>query len=287
MRWARDVLAGGWKIQYEPSSVAFHSHDYSYPEQFFRAFDDGVGNREAFGTRFASRDVTAVVESMVRDDWRYLSEGWGLAGEELERARAHAVLKRAMWMTGHWLGTHHGEIGDTVDSLWAFMLAEGLAPAGTDGTSAGLPSDDELIDATVRDLRADDSQALVSAMRAARRVAVQAATASRNDADGRMEERLSLIARVRNGALTSEMRGERSAAARLLPYARHGGNGWSDPFRPAVAALQVEGARLFAIASEAGQAAQRVHDHLFAQLQERDRVIASLQPPATQPGAFR
>jgi glycosyltransferase involved in cell wall biosynthesis len=40
--WAKTVLAGGYLIKYEPSSVVVHSHDYDLAKGFHRGLQEGV-----------------------------------------------------------------------------------------------------------------------------------------------------------------------------------------------------------------------------------------------------
>ena len=115
--WAREVLEGGYALTHEPASVVHHSHDYSLRELLERNVDDGIANADINGRRFSEADVLATVQAMARQDWAYLAQEAGLSGEELERAKIEAVMRRCAQMVGQWLGVNS-------DELPAEMIAE-------------------------------------------------------------------------------------------------------------------------------------------------------------------
>ncbi|HEX7705162.1 MAG TPA: glycosyltransferase [Thermoanaerobaculia bacterium] len=282
MRWAREVLEAGFAIQYEPSSVVFHSHNYSWEETFYRGFDDGIGHREAIGARFEPDDLLTTVASMVFDDWRLMAEGWQLRGEELRSGLLHSLRKRSAWAVGRWLGSHNDRLGSDPDSLIAFMGSEtegtALAPHVERFAAAFSGSDDSggdreamLQDATL------DRPDLEVVHQALTTVACLAGQALRrcNDLDKKeLSNRFSLISRVRSGVKTGEMLAPHGGVpAHAPPYARDGGDVWIDPYRPAVAALQIELALMFNKATEAHAWGASAHRRLA----ESDETITRLQ----------
>lgn len=64
-QWARDVLAAGHLIRYEPSAVVLHSHGYGWKRVFQRNFDSGYSLRGVAEDSFGS---------MVRYELRFLLE---------------------------------------------------------------------------------------------------------------------------------------------------------------------------------------------------------------------
>jgi GT2 family glycosyltransferase len=102
--WGKEVLEAGYKIQHEPSSVVYHSHNYSFLELLRRNYDDGRFNRELVGRKLAESDLLPHISHMVREDWRYLEQECRLEAKELERWRLIAVLRRTAQMLGQWLG---------------------------------------------------------------------------------------------------------------------------------------------------------------------------------------
>jgi GT2 family glycosyltransferase len=105
--WAKEVLEAGLKVQHEPTSVVYHSHDYTFSELMQRHFDDGWANRQIVGRQFPIKDLVPRIFARVRDDWRYLAEECQLAPEELQQWQITAVLRRAAQALGEWLGVNH------------------------------------------------------------------------------------------------------------------------------------------------------------------------------------
>ncbi|HVT45801.1 MAG TPA: glycosyltransferase [Thermoanaerobaculia bacterium] len=281
MRWAREILEGGHAVQYEPSSVVFHSHDYSWEETLYRGYDDGRGHREAIDLRFGASELAAATVSMVLDDWRYLARGWRMSGEELRNGVLASLGKRSAWSVGRWLGSNDDRFGDDLESLGTFIESDsrgsGLeAYASAFGTHAGNRPGVVDAGASLEDLlpRVIDSPDEDIVREALLRLAAEAGRLVAGKAralEGRLRSQLSLIARIRSGVKTVEMGREGSRCA--VRYFRDEGNPWSEPFRPAVTALQVEHSLMFEKATEAGAWAQSIH----AGLLERDAIIRELQ----------
>ena len=106
LMWGKDALEAGYKIAYEPSSVALHSHNYSFLEIFRRNFDDGLALRKIVGWRSDEGDVLPAIVAMVRDDHRYLERECRLDAHQLEQWRLVSVLRRAAQVMGHWIGVN-------------------------------------------------------------------------------------------------------------------------------------------------------------------------------------
>jgi rhamnosyltransferase len=124
LRWAKDVLEAGFKIQHEPSSVVLHSHDYSYLELMQRNFDDGVANREIVGRQLDASELLPEIMRRVREDWRYLELDCWLEGDELERWRIASVVRRTAQVAGQWAGVNRARLGGDLTSV--FSLTENL-----------------------------------------------------------------------------------------------------------------------------------------------------------------
>jgi rhamnosyltransferase len=107
LMWGKDALEAGYKIAYEPSSVALHSHNYSFLEIFRRNFDDGLALRKIVHWRSDEGDILPAIVAMVRDDHRYLEQECRLDAGELEQWRLVSVLRRTAQMMGHWIGANH------------------------------------------------------------------------------------------------------------------------------------------------------------------------------------
>jgi GT2 family glycosyltransferase len=107
--WARAVLERGLALVHEPESKVFHSHAYSLREWLMRNVDDGIANRDVNGRLLGEEEADALVRGMIASDWAYLRDELGLEGEELERWRVQAGLRRAAQVAGQWLGTNHAD----------------------------------------------------------------------------------------------------------------------------------------------------------------------------------
>jgi GT2 family glycosyltransferase len=102
--WGKDALEAGFKLQYEPSAVAFHSHNYSLLEVFRRLFDDGVACRAIVGKQLRECDILPKIVQEFRDDWRYLEQECRLDANQLEDWRLIAVVRRTAQVLGLWIG---------------------------------------------------------------------------------------------------------------------------------------------------------------------------------------
>jgi GT2 family glycosyltransferase len=105
--WARSVLERGMALVHEPESRVYHSHDYTLRDWMMRNVDDGIANRDINKRSLSDEDADALARGMIASDWAYLSDELGLEGEELERWRIQASLRRAAQVAGQWLGTNH------------------------------------------------------------------------------------------------------------------------------------------------------------------------------------
>ena len=104
--WAKETLEAGFRIQFEPSSVAFHSHNYSLLDVFRRNFDDGAACRRIVGRQMPEPDVAPAILNMVREDWHYLENECELDMSEMEQWRLASASLRTAQMIGQWLGIH-------------------------------------------------------------------------------------------------------------------------------------------------------------------------------------
>jgi rhamnosyltransferase len=107
LMWGKEALEAGYTIQFEPSSVARHSHNYSILDVFRRNFDDGAACRKICGRTLDPRDIAPAIMHEVRDDWRYLIEDCHLEGEELDQWKLVSVMRRTAQLFGHWIGVHY------------------------------------------------------------------------------------------------------------------------------------------------------------------------------------
>jgi rhamnosyltransferase len=119
MVWAREALEAGFKIRYQPFSVVFHSHNYTYFQRFQRSFDDGVGCLGASELRLLEGSaVLPTVWSMVLNDWHYLENWFGFDRESLDYYRIDSLLRRSALVVGQFLGANHDRIyGDLSQML--------------------------------------------------------------------------------------------------------------------------------------------------------------------------
>jgi GT2 family glycosyltransferase len=109
--WGKEALEAGYTIQFEPSSVALHSHNYSVTDIFHRNFDDGLACRKICGRTVNERDIAAAIVHEARDDWRYLKEECRLQGDDLEQWKLVSVMRRTAQLFGHWIGVHYESAG--------------------------------------------------------------------------------------------------------------------------------------------------------------------------------
>lgn len=116
--WAREVIEAGMGLVHEAESRVYHSHEYSLREWFMRNVDDGIANREINGRSLDEAEVDALVRGMIASDWKFLRDELGLDGEELERWRVQAALRRAAQGAGQWLGVNYATVpAEAVDAF--------------------------------------------------------------------------------------------------------------------------------------------------------------------------
>jgi rhamnosyltransferase len=121
--WAKEVLESGGRLQHEPTSVVFHSHDYSWEQLLRRNVDDAVATLGIFGRRLPKPEVEPLLTALVQDDWRYLEEQ-GLTGGELDEWRRRSVLRRTAQVVGQWVGANSdGETAELAPLLSGVALA--------------------------------------------------------------------------------------------------------------------------------------------------------------------
>jgi GT2 family glycosyltransferase len=108
--WAREVIEAGMSLVHEAESRVYHSHEYSLREWFMRNVDDGIANREINGRSLSEAEVDALVRGMIASDWAFLKDELGLEGEELERWRVQAALRRTAQAAGQWLGVNYATL---------------------------------------------------------------------------------------------------------------------------------------------------------------------------------
>jgi hypothetical protein len=129
-------MEAGYKVQHEPSSIVYHSHDYSLAELLQRHFDDGLANRDIVGREFDDDDLVPMIFDQVREDWRYLREDCGLDDEDLEHWQITAVLRRVAGLLGEWLGVNNGRW--PIDLIPLLSLTERIkAGSRTEAQRAG------------------------------------------------------------------------------------------------------------------------------------------------------
>jgi GT2 family glycosyltransferase len=104
--WAKEVLEAGYSIQHEPSSVVWHSHDYSIFETLQRNVDDGSANHRIVGRTIDLDQIEPMIRALAVADWRHLRSDSGLEGTELEDWQIRSVLRRAAQVVGQWVGTN-------------------------------------------------------------------------------------------------------------------------------------------------------------------------------------
>jgi GT2 family glycosyltransferase len=104
--WGKEALELGLRIQFEPSSVALHSHNYSVLDTLRRNFDDGVACRKIIGRTLDESDLVPGIVHEVRDDWRYLENECRLAPGDLEEWRLTSTMRRTAQFIGHWIGVN-------------------------------------------------------------------------------------------------------------------------------------------------------------------------------------
>jgi len=132
--WAKQVLRAGYKIQYEPSSVILHSHNYTYEELLCRHFDHGASAREIVGFRIAEDDVIPRIEGLFLSDRRYLAQRCSNDAAAFEEWQVISFLRRSAQVIGEWLGGNQDQLSsDLGHSLLRLadsisLVGEGLSP---------------------------------------------------------------------------------------------------------------------------------------------------------------
>jgi len=131
--WGKEALEAGYRIQFEPSSLAYHSHNYSALDILRRNVDDAAACRKIVGRTLAEEDVLGSIRHLVRDDWRYL-ETCSLSSAELAEWNAESAIRRTAQVLGQWIGFQTSQ--DNRDLTKALSLTERIksgAPPETAG----------------------------------------------------------------------------------------------------------------------------------------------------------
>jgi len=116
--WAKEVLAAGHLLGHEPSSVALHSHAYSFTDLLGRDFDDGVVRLDSEERRLEGDAVLEDIGALVRADVEYLRDECGMEGAELEHWSREAAARRTAQLVGQWLGTNYDRLPpEALDAL--------------------------------------------------------------------------------------------------------------------------------------------------------------------------
>lgn len=146
--WAKEALEAGFQIQYEPSSIIFHSHNYSLAEVFQRNVDDGLLNRELVKSQIGDSEVLPTILQLARQDWQALEEDGRFTDKQRREWQAAAFLRRAMQMLGQWVGTNSDRFGD--DPLRALSLTEKIKAHDMSATSNEFLNNADLPTAEMR-----------------------------------------------------------------------------------------------------------------------------------------
>jgi rhamnosyltransferase len=103
---ARDMLAAGWAIAYEPDAAVVHSHSYPPGEQFGRLFDEFRALREVHGhvEQAGLRYTPGTVRRQVARDRAFL-RAEGVDAPELDRATLESLRFYAIRAAASALGT--------------------------------------------------------------------------------------------------------------------------------------------------------------------------------------
>jgi len=109
-QWAQDVLLAGYQLQYEPTSIVFHSHDYSLAEMLQRHVDDGAANYDIVGRRLTAAEIGPAVLALFNADQRFLTDGLRLAGADLDDWLQEAFMRRLMQVVGQWVGSNQADL---------------------------------------------------------------------------------------------------------------------------------------------------------------------------------
>jgi hypothetical protein len=112
--WAREILESGWALLHEPASVVQHSHAYSLEQWLGRNVDDGIANRDIIGRRLERDAVVPMIRALVQDDWTYLKDTVGMAGEDLDHWRLESALRRGAQILGQWIGLNYEELPESM-----------------------------------------------------------------------------------------------------------------------------------------------------------------------------
>ena len=128
--WAKRVLAAGHLLGHEPSSLALHSHAYSFADLLGRDFDDGVVRQDAEGRRLEGDAILSDIAALVEADAAYLRDECGLEGDELERWTREAASRRTAQLVGQWLGTNHDRLPPEALDALSLMRRSRRGPSG-------------------------------------------------------------------------------------------------------------------------------------------------------------
>src|SRR5262249_19099521 len=115
--WGKAALEAGHRLQYEPTSLAFHSHNYSFLDIVRRNFDDALAGREIVGRKVDESEILDMNVWGVREDWRYLEQQKWSDASEMEFWRLASVLRRTAEALGQWIGANADPVTDDLRAL--------------------------------------------------------------------------------------------------------------------------------------------------------------------------
>jgi len=74
--WAKTIIEKGYKIQYCPESIVYHSHDYGFRETFKRTLTEVVYFQNHFNYNLSKSPVSFLLELVlaISNDFRWLSQ---------------------------------------------------------------------------------------------------------------------------------------------------------------------------------------------------------------------
>jgi rhamnosyltransferase len=114
--WGKAAIEAGLRIQFEPSSVAYHSHNYTLMDILRRNFDDGMATHRIVGVTMQEEEVASHMRE-IHSVWNYLEKDCGLTGDELEEWRLNAAVRRAAQVFGQWLGLNFHRVNGDLAAL--------------------------------------------------------------------------------------------------------------------------------------------------------------------------
>ena len=110
LEWGKRVIEAGYKIVHEPSSIVYHSHEYSLVTVFKRNFDDAKANRIIFNQKVSIKSVPPSILRQTIRDFKYIIKENSIKLGERIKWILYSPFYRFMQAIGQYIGANFEKI---------------------------------------------------------------------------------------------------------------------------------------------------------------------------------